>query len=183
MRERIKIASLGLSAAALIGLLAHEGYREKAYPDPTYGTKVPTVGFGTTGKDITMQTTMAPVPAMQRALRDIQKFDGHLKECVKVPLSQGEYDIYLRMLYNTGPGKAGVKDGFCWRKKGGYSGLVTELNAGNYREACDQILRWRYSNGQDCSAPGNRTCSGLWKRRQDEHAQCIAAVNAVEAPQ
>lgn len=180
---RVAVGALSLSAAAFVGLLTHEGYKEKAYPDPTYGTKVPTVGFGSTGKDITMQTTLAPVPAVQRALRDVQKFEGALKDCVKVPLSQAEYDVYVNMLYNIGAGKSGVKDGVCWSKNGGYSGLMKQLNAGNYREACDQILRWRYSNGQDCSAPNNRSCRGLWARRQKEHAQCIAAMNAAEGKQ
>ena len=166
---RVAVGALSLSAAAFVGLLAHEGYSERAYPDPTYGTKVPTVGFGTTGKDITMQTTLPPVPAVKRALRDVQKFEGALKECVKVPLSQAEYDVYVHMLYNIGPAA------FC------KSGIVRELNKGNYRAACNQILRWRYSNGQDCSEPGNRKCPGLWTRRKAEHAQCIAAVDAVEA--
>lgn len=180
-KVRAAVAALSLSAAAFVALLSQEGYSEKAYPDPTYGTKVPTVGFGTTGKDITMQSSLKPVPAVQRALRDVQKFEGALKDCVKVPLSQAEYDIYVHMLYNVGPGKSGVKDGLCWSKHGGYSNLMKRLNVGDYRGACDQILRWRYSNGFDCSTPGNRRCSGLWTRRQKEHAQCIAAVDAVEA--
>lgn len=160
---RVTVAALSLSAAAFIGLVMHEGYSERAYPDPTYGTKVPTVGFGTTGPDINMGTRMAPVPALQRAHRDVQKFEGALKQCVRVPLTQGEYDVYVSMSYNIGT------QGFCG------SGIVRELNAGNYRAACDQILRWRYSNGQDCSAPGNRSCSGLWKRRLSDHQLCLEA--------
>lgn len=166
--QRISIASLSLSAAAFVGLLVHEGYSEKAYPDPTYGTAVPTVGFGSTGPDVTMQSTLPPVQAVQRAQRDIQRFEGAIKRCVVVPLSQAEYDTYVRLVYNLGPGA------FC------KSGIVRELNRGNYRAACGEILRWRFSNGQDCSALGNRTCRGLWVRRQAEYAQCVAAVDAVE---
>ena len=160
---RIVVAALSISAAAFVGIVLHEGYSESAYPDPTYGTKVPTVGFGTTGSDITMSTKMAPVQAVQRALRDTQRFEGAIKSCVKSPLSQSEYDTYISMAYNIG------ESAFC------NSGIVRELNSGNYRAACDQILRWRFSNGQDCSAPGNRTCSGLWKRRLADHAACVAA--------
>lgn len=168
--KRQAMAALGLSASAFVALLVHEGYSERAYPDPTYGARVPTVGFGTTGPDVTMQTRMAPVPAVQRALRDVQRFEGAIKRCVTAPLSQAEYDVYAHLAYNIGP------MAFC------KSGVVRELNAGHYRAACEQILRWRYSNGQDCSAPGNRTCAGLWKRRKAEHAQCHAAVDAVEGP-
>ena len=163
---RIAIAAISMSAAAFVGVLVKEGYSEQAYPDPTYGTKVPTAGFGSTGPDVTMATRLPPVPAVQRALRDVTAFEGNLKRCIRVPLSQGEYDAYVSVAYNIGP------SAFC------SSGIVRELNAGRYRQACDQILRWRYSNGQDCSAPGNRTCSGMWKRRQAEHAACTAAAQA-----
>lgn len=179
-QTRLAIASLALSAAAFVGLAVKEGYSEKAYPDPTYGAKVPTVGFGTTGADVTMDTRMPPVQALQRAHRDVQKFEGAMKQCVRVPLTQGEYDVYVSMLYNIGPGKEGVKDGFCWKKTGGYSNLVRDLNAGRYAQACQRILEWRYSNGQDCSAPGNRTCRGLWARRQSEHAACVRAVESAQ---
>lgn len=165
-RTRVLVAGLGLSAAAFVGLVLHEGYSERAYPDPTHGTRVPTAGFGTTGPDITMDTRLPPVQALQRAHRDVQKFEGAIKRCVRVPLSQAEYDIYVSMTYNIG------ESAFCG------SGIVRELNAGNYRSACDQILRWRYSGGHDCSAPGNRTCSGLWKRRLSDHAKCVAAAEA-----
>ncbi|MDO4724778.1 MAG: lysozyme [Comamonadaceae bacterium] len=168
LKQRLAVGSLSLSAAAFVGLLVHEGYSERAYPDPTHGTKVPTVGFGSTGPDVTMQTRLPPVPAAQRALRDVQRFEGAIKQCVRVPLSQAEYDTYVHLAYNIGP------SAFCG------SGIVRQLNQGRYRAACDQILRWRYSAGQDCSAPGNRSCRGLWARRQAEHAQCIAAVDAVE---
>jgi lysozyme len=163
---RTLVAVLSLSASAFVGLAVHEGYSEKAYPDPTYGTKVPTAGFGSTGADITMDTRLPPVPALQRALRDTQRFEGAIKRCVTSALSQAEYDIYVSMTYNIG------ESAFC------RSGIVRELNKGNYRAACEQILQWRYSNGQDCSAPGNRTCKGLWQRRISDHAKCVSAVEA-----
>ena len=83
-------------------------------------------------------------------------------------LNQGEYDVMMDFVYQYGSG--------AWAG----SSMRRELLAGNYRAACDQILRWRYSNGQDCSAPGNRTCSGLWKRRLESHAQCVAAGEATQ---
>lgn len=167
-QTRLAIASLALSATAFVGIAIKEGYSEKAYPDPTYGAKVPTVGFGTTGPDISMDTRLPPVQAVQRALRDTQRFEGAIKRCVTAPLSQAEYDVMVSFAYNAG------ETAFC------RSGIVRELNAGHYRAACDQILRWRYSNGQDCSAPGNRTCRGLWARRQSEHAACVQAVESAQ---
>lgn len=40
-RTRVLVAGLGLSAAAFVGLVLHEGYSERAYPDPTHGTTGP----------------------------------------------------------------------------------------------------------------------------------------------
>ena len=166
VNPRMLVAALSLSAAGFVGLLVHEGYSERAYPDPAHGPKVPTAGFGSTGPDITMITRLPPVQAAQRALRDTQRFEGALKTCVTAPLSQAEYDVWVHMAYNIGP------QAFC------SSQIVRELNASRSRSACEQILRWRFAAGQDCSAPGNRSCRGLWARRQAEHAQCLAAVEA-----
>lgn len=165
---RVWVAGLSLSAAAFVGLLTHEGYRERAYADPAHGSQVPTVGFGSTGADITMATQLAPLPAVQRALRDAGQFEGAIKRCVRVPLSQAEYDVFVALTYNVG------HSAFC------RSTLVRRLNAGDYRGACEQILRWRFANGQDCSAPGNRSCRGLWQRRLDAHERCLTAVAAAE---
>lgn len=156
------LAVLSLSAAGFVGILQREDYREKAYPDPTYGWKVPTVGFGTT-EGVKQGDSLKVVPAIERALIDASKFEGALKQCVKVPLSQVEYDLYVNFSYNVGSA------GFCG------STIVKQLNQLDYVGACDAILLWNKSNGQDCSAPGNRTCSGLWKDRLKAHKACMEA--------
>lgn len=53
-----------------------------------------------------------------------------------------------------------------------------DLLAGNYRQACDDLLKWRNQGGRDCSLPKNwgpQGCKGVWTRQQKRHAQCIAA--------
>jgi lysozyme len=45
-RSRTAVAALGLSAAALVGLVLHEGYSDRAII-PVKGD-VPTLGFGST---------------------------------------------------------------------------------------------------------------------------------------
>ncbi|MDR6520141.1 lysozyme [Variovorax atrisoli] len=160
------LAVLALSAAGLVGIVAREGYSDKAYPDPVLGTAVPTIGFGST-EGVRMGDTTTPVPALQRALRDVQTYEHALKQCVKVPLHQHEYDAYVSLAYNIGASN------FCTGgRKGGTSVLVQRLNAGDYAGACDAILGWKYAGGIDCSIPGNRSCAGLWKDRLRLHAQC-----------
>lgn len=169
---RQSIVVLAFSAAGLVGIVAREGYSERAYPDPVHGTAVPTIGFGTTGPDVRMGDTTTPVKALQRALTDVGKFEGALKRCVYVPLHQYEYDAYVSLAYNVGPVN------FCKNKDGGPSTLVQRLNAEDYPGACEAILLYDragpVNKPQDrCSHPDNRTCRGLWKDRLKLHQQCL----------
>ena len=165
---RTRIAILVLSAMGFVGLAVDEGYSSKAYPDPVLGTKVPTIGFGTT-EGVHMGDTTTPVPALQRKLRDVQKFEGALKRCVQVPLYQYEYDAYVNLAYNIGP------TAFC------DSTLVAVLNTKQYTEACNHILDFDRAGPvikpQDrCSHPDNRTCRGVWYRRLRLQKQCLGEV-------
>lgn len=148
--NRTQLASLTLSAAALVGIALHEGYRDRAYI-PVPGD-VPTIGFGTT-QGVKPGDTITPPKALQRALQDVQQFEGAIKRCVTVPLHQHEYDAYISLSYNIG------QTAFCG------STLVRKLNAQDYEGACKQILRWDRFKGQPLP--------GLTKRRQDEFKQCM----------
>ena len=152
MRVRATIAALSLSAAGLVGIVAWEGYRGEAYI-PVPGD-VPTIGFGTT-EGVRMGDTITPPKALERALTDVQKFEGALKRCVKVPLHQHEYDAFVSLAYNIG------EHAFC------NSTLVRLLNAGDYAGACAQISRWNRAGG--------RVVQGLVNRRAAERAKCEGA--------
>ena len=147
--SRKDIAAISLSASALVAIALHEGYRENAYV-PLAGD-VPTIGFGTT-TGVKLGDKTSPEKALQAALRDIQKFEGALKQCVNVPLTQGEYDVYISLSYNIG------SNSFC------RSTLVKKLNGQDYEGACKEILRWDKFQGQ--------RLPGLTKRRQEEYLKC-----------
>jgi lysozyme len=149
--NRRALAGLALSAATLVGIAVHEGYRDTAYI-PVPGD-VPTIGFGTTG-GVKMGDKITPPQALVRALQDVQKFEGALKQCVKVPLHQHEYDAYISLSYNIGSGA------FC------KSTLVRKLNAQDYAGACQEILRWDNFQG--------KPLKGLTLRREKEYRQCIS---------
>jgi lysozyme len=150
VKARIVIGALTLSASALVGIAVHEGYRGEAYR-PVPGD-VPTIGFGTTA-GVKPGDRIEPVQALVRKLADVQKFEGALKQCVRVPLHQHEYDAFLSLAYNIGPGA------FCG------STLVRRLNAGDYAGACAEILRWDRFRGEPLR--------GLTLRRQAENRQCL----------
>jgi lysozyme len=148
--DRRPLAILALSASALVGLALHEGYSDRAII-PVPGDR-PTIGFGTTD-GVQMGDRITPPQALSRALNDVQKFEGALKQCVKVPLHQHEYDAYVSLAYNIGP------TAFCG------STLVRKLNAEDYDGACKEILRWDRFKGQPLK--------GLTVRRQKEYLTCI----------
>ncbi len=148
--NRLPIAALSVSGVALIGLLVAEGYRDTAYT-PVAGD-VPTIGFGTT-EGVKLGDKITVPQALNRAVRDVQKFEGAIKRCVQVPLYQHEYDAYTSLTYNIGEGA------FC------RSTLVRLLNQSKYPEDCAQILRWDRFQG--------KPLRGLTIRREKEYAQCM----------
>ena len=149
-RTRNALAGLSLSAAALVSLVVSESYTDRAVI-PVPGD-VPTIGFGTTS-GVKLGDTIKPPQALARALTDIQKFEGALKQCVKVPLSQNEYDAYLQLSYNIG------SNAFCT------STLVRKLNSGDYAGACSAIKQWDKFKG--------KPLRGLTLRREREYQLCI----------
>lgn len=165
LKFRIPVYALMLSAAAFTKIVSDEGYTDAAIV-PTQGD-VPTVGFGSTkredGSPVRLGETITPVRAVQRAAAHISADEAEFRDSLPgVALTQGEYDVYIDWTYQYGIG--------AWRA----STMRRELLAGNYRAACDALLRYRYSAGFDCSTPGNKRCLGVWTRQQARHARCIA---------
>ena len=158
---RSAIAALTLSAGGLLALVLHEGYTDKAVR-PLPGD-VPTIGFGTTahddGRPVQMGDTITPPVALARAYRDVQRFEGAIKQCITLPLYQHEYDVYLGFAYNVGT------SAFC------RSTMVRMINAGQYEAACAQFDRWTFFQGKDCRDRSHK-CYGLVERRQAERAKC-----------
>lgn len=129
----------------------NEGYSDKAII-PVPGD-VPTIGFGTT-ENVRIGDTTTPPKALQRALADVSKYEGAIKKCVTVPLTQNEYDAYVDLAYNIGT------SAFCG------STLVKKLNAGDYEGACNEILKWDKFKG--------KPLRGLTLRRQKERDLCLS---------
>lgn len=144
------IATIVLSATAFTGILTYESFRPEVYND---GVGVHTLGFGTT-EGVKPGDTITLEKALERALSDVTKFEGAIKRCVKVPLSQNEYDAYVSLAYNIGT------TAFC------NSTLVKKLNSGDYAGACAEISRWNKAKG--------KVLKGLTKRRAYERALCEA---------
>ena len=165
IKQRIIISALSLSAAAFVGIVTHESYTTAAVI-PTKNDR-PTVGFGSTFRDdgspVQMGDTIKPVQAVVRAASHIAKSETNLKRCVTGNLYQAEYDILVDFAYQYGEA-ATCK-----------SSVVRNINAGNYTQACHGYTLYRFSGGFDCSIPGNKVCSGVWKRNLERQTKCLTA--------
>lgn len=60
---------------------------------------------------------------------------------------------------------------------GGYAKSTTlrKTNAGDVAGGCEAMLNWYKAGGKDCR-PRRSGCYGLWNRRKDERALCLAGV-------
>lgn len=169
-RLRVLVASLSLSAAALVGLVVHEGYTDRAII-PTQGD-VPTIGFGSTahedGSRVQMGQRTDPVNALKKAHAHISKEEQRFRASLPgAHLTQDEYDLYMDWVYQYGTG--------AWSK----SSMRREILGGHHRRACDALLRYRYAGGYDCSTlingQPNKRCWGVWDRQLKRHQQCLDA--------
>lgn len=161
---RTTIGALSLSAAALVALITHEGWSDRAII-PVKGD-VPTVGPGLTqrpdGSPVQMGDTIRPVEGIQRSLAHIQRDELGLKRCVTAPLNQVEYDGLVNFAYQYGVATT------C------RSSMVRLANAGDYIGSCRAYERYKLVAGRDCSIRANG-CYGVWTRSQERARKCLEA--------
>lgn len=148
-KSRIAAYSIAISAACLVGIATHEGYRSEAYKD---AVGIPTLGFGETA-GVKMGDKTTPERALVQLLESTEKHADAIRQCIKVPLYQHEFDAYVSLAYNIGAGN------FC------RSTLVKKLNAKDYAGACEEIRRWNKAGG--------KVLPGLVTRREAEYRMCM----------
>lgn len=129
-----------------------EGCRLKSYQD---GGGVWTIGYGSTlgvheGMEITQEQ------ADDLLWRDVRVAEKCLNDTVEVPLTEGEADACISLIFNIGCN--------AWRK----STLLRLLNNSDYDGACAQFRRWNKDNGVEVA--------GLTRRRAAEAERFEATV-------
>lgn len=166
LRQRIAVGLLTVSLAGFGAWKASEGFTDTAVI-PTKGD-VPTIGHGSTryedGKPVKMGDTItrphAELLARNLMTQDERQFAASLPG---VKLHQVEFDLYMDFTGQYGIGN--------WRS----SSMRRDLIAGEYAQACTDLLKYRYAAGFDCSTPGNKRCWGVWSRQLERNAKCKAA--------
>ncbi|MNJ28171.1 hypothetical protein D3C77_226990 [compost metagenome] len=165
-RQRIAAGLLTMSLAGFGAWKVNEGYTDVAVI-PTKGD-VPTIGHGSTryedGSRVRMGDTITPQRA--EALAHNLLAQGEKVFAASLPdvkLYQAEFDLYMDFVGQYGIGT--------WRA----SSMRRDLLAGNYAQACHDLLKYKFAAGYDCSTPGNKRCRGVWERQLKRHQQCMAA--------
>lgn len=122
-----------------------EGYKLKAYRCPR---GIWTCGRGSTGPDVVASTEWTAEQAEARFDADLRKFEEGVERLVKVKLSDNQFSGLVSFAYNLG------------LRTLESSTLLKLLNAGQYREAAEQMPRFCHSGGQ--------VLPGLVRRRAAE---------------
>jgi lysozyme len=123
---------------------ASEGCVLQAYKDTT---GVWTIGYGHTGPEVHAGLTWTQAQAETQLDADLAYF-GHLADlAIKVPVTPQQKAAFVDLLFNVGPGAAGVRDGIVVLKTGQPSTLLRLLNSGDYQGAAAQFLVWDRAGG------------------------------------
>lgn len=159
---RPKAVALGGGTAAMLAAAVAfvgpwEGMKTEAYLDRIAQPPVWTVCYGET-RGVAAGDTFTPQECADMLLVALAGFHADLTACIPAlpDQPQGVQVALVSWAYNVGTGAA------C------RSTLAKRANAGDWRAACDQLLRWDKAGGV--------VVRGLTNRRRAEHALCVGAL-------
>ena len=132
-----------------------------AYPDPGTGGEPWTIGWGHTGPEVHEGMTISQDIADALLLKDVTHAADAVMRAVEVDLTQGQFDAFVSMVFNIGPGNS-RRDGIIRLKDGRPSTFLRKLNAGDVTGAATAMLAWNRANG--------RVMNGLVRRRAAEQS-------------
>jgi lysozyme len=112
-----------------------------------------TIGWGSTGPDVTEGTVWTEAQAERSLRRLIAQHEKTVKSLVKVSLNQSQYDALVSLSYNVGLHKC--------------KSLVSRLNKGDYAGAANAFLLYNKAGG--------KVIRGLVRRRTAERALFLSA--------
>lgn len=138
-----------------------ETCRLKAYPDPKTGGAPWTCGWGST-RGVTRDTVWTQEEADRNFELDIVAAEIMVSKYVKHETTQGQFDAFVSLFQNIGPGNS-FKDGIAFIHPDGHpSKLLRAFNEGDLGTCETEWLHW--------ISPGTSVAAGLLRRRQAELA-------------
>lgn len=154
--DRVDVKTLRISQNGINLIKKFEsdgGPKLRAYKDPGTGNLPITIGYGTTrinGQPIQLGTIISVQQAENYLRKDLVIFEKSVKNLVKVPVAQNEYDALVSFTYNFGAGKL----------QG--SNLLKLLNQKDYDGASNEFAKW------NTAGEPKKVLPGLTRRREAE---------------
>jgi len=137
--DRVDVNTLRISQNGVNLIKKFEGFKTSAYKDPGSGNLPITIGYGTTrinGRPIELGKVITKPQAETYLKIDVLQFEASVKNLVKVPVSQHEFDALVSFVYNAGAGNL----------KG--STLLKKLNQKDYDGASNEFTKWTKAGGE-----------------------------------
>lgn len=170
MNLRIKVisaatAGLGAAGIATVILQPFEGREFSAYQD--VGGVWTICDGATTG--VLPGDFADDFDCNKMTARDVAVADATFERCVPAFVAPAyRRAAFIDLIYNVGPGRKGIKDGFCVLKSGAMSTMRRMLLAGDQVGACNQLLAWTKAAG--------KVLRGLVERRTVERLVCLGLI-------
>ena len=159
-------ASLTISEEGIDFIKSKESWFAKTYKDPK---GVLTIGWGTTGSEARPGRVITK-PTGERLLREakggVNESERYVRNLVRVPLNQHQFDALVSFVYNCGVGTL-MK-----------SPVLQLLNRGQYEAAAQQMLR--HNRIQNEETGEYTVLPGLQIRRHEEMAMFLTPIIAEE---
>jgi lysozyme len=164
--SKTKYAVTMLTAISLGGVAytqSKEGTVLQPYKD---SGGVVTIGTGSTVYEDGTKVQITDPPITKEKATELLK--AHMSKDAKIfnktllgiPITQGEYDLYLDFTYQYGTG--------AWSK----SSVLKNLKEGKYKQACAALLQYKYVAKRDCTIRRNN-CFGVWIRQKERYSKCM----------
>lgn len=129
------------SSRGIALIKSEEGFSATAYPDgkTATGAQLYSIAYGhqiVSGDGLTPKSIVSPERAEQILRADIASREIAIRQSVRVPLTQNQFDALVSLSYNIGIGA--FKS----------STLVKRLNERNYQAALAEFAVWNKSGGK-----------------------------------
>lgn len=143
--RKFVVTALSISVAGVAAIQGSEGVSLTAYNDII---GIPTICTGHTGPEVRLGQSLTKDQCTKVLEKDLLGAEAAVKACVKVPVTQDQFDALTSFTFNVGGGA------LC------HSTLVRKLNAGDCKGAAREFPKW--------SSAGGKQVKGLLVRRRRE---------------
>lgn len=156
------VTAAGLTGAfTLVDRFEWTGRETTTYVDPV---GIRTICRGHTGP-LTTKGRATLAECDEATLQDLLTAQKVVRSCTTAPMTPGELNAWTSFAFNVGPGRAGVKDGFCRLKNGRIPTHIAYIESHQPVKACGMLMSW--------TMPGTSVHNGLKRRREAEMALCL----------